>query len=408
MRNAFMILCVMAVSFASAAVRLGDTNMRDVVVVVPSDLNGLPSASSISNVTGQVESNRASIVSHVGQTNNPHHVTADQIGAVSTNDVRYKAAITNESDTLATVAARGGFAGTESIGISNVVSTHGQFQAIVSNVMSVVKPGSGSLVFDNSEGSMTSWSAQYFHIYAYKYVPNDPLERAVYSSTYLQLAYLPPNTPPMHYTYYLSWSPVAGASGYRIYIPGGSPYLSGKAAYIEGTNYVFSGNNVDPAFFSDSTETVDYVSPLTIVTTNSSALDVSGAVNVNGAVSSLGGFWDSGIRLSSGVSASTVTNIANAAASFAVWTNQTGSVTITNTNEVPIKLYGTGAVSVAFSGLRSPRPLYLVMRGPSAVTFPANTHFVGGGNWQTNMSNHFVVWSYGTNLFVNAVTASED
>lgn len=93
---------------------------------------------------------------------------------------------------------------------------------------------------------------------------------------------------------------------------------------------------------------------------------------------------------------------------FAVWTNQAGSVTISNTNEAPVKLYGTGAVSVAFSGMRPPRPLYLVMRGPSSVSWPANTHFVGGGTWQTNMSNHFVVWSYGTNLFVNPVTASED
>lgn len=125
-------------------------------------------------------------------------------------------------------------------------------------------------------------------------------------------------------------------------------------------------------------------------------------------VDPLGRWTGDGSLLTGKPSYSDVTNAAVAVPAFSVWTNQTGSVTISNTNEAPVKLYGTGAVSVAFSGLRPPRPLYLVMRGPSSVSWPANTHFVGGGTWQTNMSNHFVVWSYGTNLFVNPVTASED
>ena len=88
-------------------------------------------------------------------------------------------------------------------------------------------------------------------------------------------------------------------------------------------------------------------------------------------------------------------------------TNLAASVTVTNVNERPIFLYATGTVSVAFSGLRTPMPLYLVLRGPDSLTFPG-AYYIGGGTWQTNMNNHFVVWKYGTNLFVNPVTATED
>jgi hypothetical protein len=42
------------------------------------------------------------------------------------------------------------------------------------------------------------------------------------------------------------------------------------------------------------------------------------------------------------------------------------------------------------------------------VIFPAAAHFVGGWSWQTNMVNHYLVWQTGTNLFVQALTTSED
>ena len=94
-----------------------------------------------------------------------------------------------------------------------------------------------------------------------------------------------------------------------------------------------------------------------------------------------------------------------------VWlaqTNYAASITLTNDLERPLYLYATGAVSVAFSGLRAPSPVYLIVKGPDSLTFPAGTHFVGGAAYQTNMANHFVVWQYGTNLFCNPVTTSED
>jgi hypothetical protein len=83
-------------------------------------------------------------------------------------------------------------------------------------------------------------------------------------------------------------------------------------------------------------------------------------------------------------------------------------VIVTNDLERPQYLYATGAVSVAFAGLREPLPMYLIIKGPSSVTFPAGTHFIGGASWQTNQANHFIVWQYGTNLFCNPVTTSEN
>ena len=88
-------------------------------------------------------------------------------------------------------------------------------------------------------------------------------------------------------------------------------------------------------------------------------------------------------------------------------TNLAASVTVTNSYERPVYLYATGTVSVTFSGLRTPMPLYLVMRGPDSLTMPG-AYYVGGGTFQTNMSNHYIVWKYGTNLFINLITATED
>lgn len=88
-------------------------------------------------------------------------------------------------------------------------------------------------------------------------------------------------------------------------------------------------------------------------------------------------------------------------------TNLASSITVSNSFERPVYLYATGEVSVAFAGLRTPNPLYLVLRGPDSVSFPG-AYIVGGGTWQTNQSNHFLVWTYGTNTFLNAITTSED
>ena len=92
---------------------------------------------------------------------------------------------------------------------------------------------------------------------------------------------------------------------------------------------------------------------------------------------------------------------------FQVFTGLTGNITLTNNLEAPISISGTGSISVAFSGLVSPYPVYLTAQGFSSLTFPAGSYLVGGGMWQTNRVNHFVVWQYSTNLYVNPVVTTE-
>jgi hypothetical protein len=95
------------------------------------------------------------------------------------------------------------------------------------------------------------------------------------------------------------------------------------------------------------------------------------------------------------------------APAWLVFTNVVAACTVTNYAERPVRIHGTGAVSVAFSGLREPLPLYLVIRGPSSV-YLAGAYQVGGGSYQTNRANHLIVWKYGTNTLVSPVTTTED
>jgi len=87
--------------------------------------------------------------------------------------------------------------------------------------------------------------------------------------------------------------------------------------------------------------------------------------------------------------------------------NLAGSVTITNQFEAPLALVGTGDMSISFSGLRIPYPVYVTMQGFDSLTFPAGTYQVGGGSWQTNRVNHFIIWQYSTSLYVNPVISTE-
>lgn len=87
----------------------------------------------------------------------------------------------------------------------------------------------------------------------------------------------------------------------------------------------------------------------------------------------------------------------------------TGSFALTNFADRPIQCTGTGSVTLTFSGLKSPTPVYLMLGGFSSVSWPSNTYAVGGwGAWQTNRMNHFAVWTVGNEIFVNAITTSEE
>lgn len=88
----------------------------------------------------------------------------------------------------------------------------------------------------------------------------------------------------------------------------------------------------------------------------------------------------------------------------------TGELVVTNLFERPVSVSGTGTLSVAFSCLRGPAlPVTLLLYGYDSVAWPTNTYFVGGGSWQTNRVNHFLVWESftGTELFALPLTTSE-
>lgn len=95
-----------------------------------------------------------------------------------------------------------------------------------------------------------------------------------------------------------------------------------------------------------------------------------------------------------------------AAPDWIVYTNAGASVTVTNDLERPVRLYGAGAATgtVSFAGLREPLPVYVEASGFPGIVW-ANAHTVGGGLWQTNMVNIFLVWRSGPDTFVNPVTA---
>jgi len=88
------------------------------------------------------------------------------------------------------------------------------------------------------------------------------------------------------------------------------------------------------------------------------------------------------------------------------FTGLTGSVTITNRAERPIVARGTGTVSLASTGPKQMRPVYLTLEGFSSVSVPGGYAVGGWGEWQTNQVNHFLVWTVSTNLFLNAITTS--
>ena len=81
-----------------------------------------------------------------------------------------------------------------------------------------------------------------------------------------------------------------------------------------------------------------------------------------------------------------------------------GALTVTNDCERPVRVTGAGDVAVGFAGLREPLPVYLELAGFSGVSWPG-AHVVGGGFYQTNMVNIYVAWRSGTNVFINPVTA---
>jgi hypothetical protein len=184
-----------------------------------------------------------------------------------------------------------------------------------------------------------------------------------------------------------------------------------------GTGVIASSTTGKAAFFNDSNgnsvTVADHTNALVVV----GNVSISGAVLIGGtnvitelagkaAASELVSKYDAS-NPNGYVNAETTTNIARNVEGWITYSNLTGSVTLTNQFEAPIAISGTGAVSVAFSGLRTPHPVYFTAHSFSSITFPAGTYLVGGGMWQTNRVNHFLVWQYSTNLYVNPLISTE-
>jgi hypothetical protein len=207
------------------------------------------------------------------------------------------------------------------------------------------------------------------------------------------------------------------ASGIRSHAEGASTTASGAESHSEGNNTTAGGDASHASGFKATTKINDVTAFAWQGSTG--AFDEPeyfshgpGTWNLN-PVGGLLGFYIGEETLAATLNASNAVDRAyadaavNAAPAWIGITNLAAAVTVTNNYERPIYLYATGTVAVSFSGLRTPMPIYLVVRGPSSLTIPG-AYYVGGGTFQTNMSNHFVVWKYGTNLMVNAVTATED
>lgn len=97
---------------------------------------------------------------------------------------------------------------------------------------------------------------------------------------------------------------------------------------------------------------------------------------------------------------------ASAAPAWQIYSNITAAVTVTNYVERPVRIYGDGSATgtVSFASLREPLPVYVEASGFPGIVW-SNAYTVGGGFWQTNMVNVFLVWQSATNTFVNPVTA---
>jgi len=106
------------------------------------------------------------------------------------------------------------------------------------------------------------------------------------------------------------------------------------------------------------------------------------------------------------VNVNSVTNALTTKPEWLVYTNISAAVTVTNDLERPVRIYGDGSATgtVSFAALREPLPVYVEASGFPGIVW-SNAYTVGGGFWQTNAVNVFLIWQSGTNTFVNPVTA---
>jgi len=84
-----------------------------------------------------------------------------------------------------------------------------------------------------------------------------------------------------------------------------------------------------------------------------------------------------------------------------------GDTTVNMSGSRPTLVTLTSNATLGVTGLYPYYPAYLMVQGDYSWGFSNATYWVGGAWYQTNRANHYVVWTVGTNLYVNPVTTSE-
>lgn len=84
-----------------------------------------------------------------------------------------------------------------------------------------------------------------------------------------------------------------------------------------------------------------------------------------------------------------------------------GAATVDLGGSRPTLVTLTSNATLGVTGLYPYYPAYLMVQGDYSWGFSNATYWVGGAWYQTNRANHYVVWTVGTNLYVNPVTTSE-
>jgi hypothetical protein len=194
---------------------------------------------------------------------------------------------------------------------------------------------------------------------------------------------------------------VTGSSRFNgwVYV-GGGMILTDSFVYNAG-GYAFktwNGDLIDAVSWSSAGNVSMPSGNLTVAKTNTAAAFVT-----TGTVSAAGAIYQAGELVA------TTGHVAQAIAAIPEWlvyTNISAAVTVTNDLERPVRIYGDGSATgtVSFAALREPLPVYVEASGFPGIVW-SNAYTVGGGFWQTNAVNVFLIWQSGTNTFVNPVTA---
>jgi len=340
------------------------------------------------------------------QTQQVYVATAGTAGTVTGSQSNLIAsALQAEGDTMQSVANRGATIVGRSVTIDSENTRTNTYGGYLSVLGSSVKSGNATTAsgtYSHAEGNLTSASASYSHAEGVGTAASGGGAHAEGNST-------------------LASGNSSHAEGYTTTASGYGSHSSGyNSVSSNATSFTWQGSDgyAEQVYGSHGNGTYNinpvgglygfWIGKTNLQTTLDGKLGVAHTNDPVAHTALFAGKVDTNdAHYLASVNASSVTNIARNVEGWLTYSGLTGSVTLTNQFEAPIAISGTGAVSVAFSGLRVPYPVYFTAQGFSSLTVPVGSYVVGGGSWQTNRVNHFIVWQYGTTLYLNPVITSE-